>query len=50
MKSLPIKEVNDQKLGNASIVIGGEDDKENEITILISSYDIDADKDISLLR
>ena len=50
VKSLPIKEVNDQKLGNASIAIGGEDDKENETTIFISSYDIDEDKDISLLR
>ena len=48
VKSLPVKEVNDQKLGNASITIGGEDDKENETTILISSYDIDEDKDISL--
>ena len=48
VKSLPVKEVNDQKLGNASITIGGEDDKENETTIFISSYDIDEDKDISL--
>jgi hypothetical protein len=48
VKSLPIKEVNDQKLDNASIAIGGEDDKENETTIFISSYDIDEDKDISL--
>ena len=30
MKSLPVKEVNEQKLGNASITIGGEEDKENE--------------------
>ena len=30
VKSLPVKEVNDQKLGNAPITIGGEDDKENE--------------------
>ena len=30
VKSLPVKEVNEQKLGNASITIGGEDDKENE--------------------
>ena len=33
VKSLPVKEVNEQKLGNASITIGGEDDKENETTI-----------------
>jgi hypothetical protein len=48
VNSLPIKEVNDQKLGNASILIGGENDKENETTLFISSYDIDEDKDISL--
>jgi hypothetical protein len=48
VSSLPIKEVNDQKLGNASILIGAEDDKENVTTIFISSYDIEEDKDISL--
>jgi hypothetical protein len=48
VKSLPIKEINDQKLGNASITIGGEEDKENETTLFISSYDIEEDKDISL--
>jgi hypothetical protein len=48
VKSLPIKEVNDRKLGNAAIDIGGEDDKENETTIFISSYDIEQDEDISL--
>ena len=48
VNSLPLKEINEQKLGNASITIGGEDDKENETTIFISSYDIEEDKDISL--
>src|SRR5262245_22098876 len=39
----------DQNLGNASIEIGGEEDKENEATIFVSSYDVEEDKDISLL-
>ena len=49
MKSVPVKEINDQNLGNASIEIGGEEDKENEATIFVSSYDVEEDKDISLL-
>ena len=44
----PIKELNDQKLGNASIEIEGEETKDNQITIIVSSYDFDADKDITL--
>ncbi|MGH6824919.1 hypothetical protein [Methyloceanibacter sp.] len=44
----PLKEVNDQKLGNASIEIEGEETKDNEITIIVSSYDFEEDKDISL--
>ena len=46
--TMPIKEVNDQKLANASIEIEGEESKDNEITIIVSSYDFDADKDITL--
>ena len=46
--TVPLKEVNDHKLGNASIEIEGEESKDNEITIIVSSYDFDADKDISL--
>lgn len=46
--TVPIKEVNDQKLANASIEIEGEESKDNEITIVVSSYDFDADKDINL--
>jgi hypothetical protein len=49
VKSVPVKEINDQNLGNASIEIGGENDKENETTIFVSSYDLEEDKDISLL-
>lgn len=37
--TMPIKEVNDQKLANASIEIEGEESKDNEITIIVSSYD-----------
>jgi hypothetical protein len=48
VKTVPIKEVNDQKLANASIEIEGEESKDNEITIIMSSYDFDADKDITL--
>ena len=44
----PIKEVNDQKLANASIEIQGEESKDNEITIVVSSYDFEASKDITL--
>src|SRR5262245_24046182 len=46
--TVPLKEVNDQKLANASIEIEGEESKDNEITIVVSSYDFDADKDINL--
>ena len=46
--TVPIKEVNDQKLANASIEIEGEESKDNEITIVVSSYDFDTDKDITL--
>jgi hypothetical protein len=46
--TVPIKEVNVQKLANASIEIEGEESKDNEITIVVSSYDFDADKDINL--
>ena len=46
--TVPIKEVNDQKLANASIEIEGEESKDNEITIIVSSYDFEADKDITL--
>ncbi|HEY9520183.1 MAG TPA: hypothetical protein VIQ39_01420 [Methyloceanibacter sp.] len=45
---VPPKEVNDQKLGNASIEIEGNSSKDNEITIIVSSYDFEADKDITL--
>ena len=45
--TVPIKEVNDQKLANASIEIEGEESKDNEITIVVSSY-FEADKDINL--
>ena len=48
--TVPIKEVNDQKLANASIEIEGEESKDNEITIVVSSYDFEADKDIDPVR
>lgn len=49
VKTVPVKEVNDQNLANASIEIDGEENKDNEVGIIVSSYDFDADKDITLL-
>lgn len=46
--TVPLKEINDQKLANASISLEGEEGKDNEITLVVSSYDFDADKDITL--
>ncbi|MGA8689442.1 MAG: hypothetical protein WB662_05920 [Methyloceanibacter sp.] len=48
VKTVPVKEVNDQKLANAAIELQGEENKDNEITIIVTSYDFDADKDITL--
>jgi len=33
---------------NASIEIEGEESKDNEVTVIVSSYDFDADKDNTL--
>ena len=46
--TVPIKEVNDQRLANASIEVEGEESKDNEVTVVVSSYDFEADKDITL--
>jgi hypothetical protein len=48
VKTVPIKEINDQGLANASIALEGEEGKDNEVTIVVSSYDLEEDKDISL--
>jgi hypothetical protein len=48
VKTVAIKEINDQKLANASIELEGEEGKDNEVTVTVSSYDFDADKDIVL--
>jgi hypothetical protein len=48
VKTVPIKEINDQGLANASIALEGEEGKDNEVTVVVSSYDLDADKDITL--
>jgi hypothetical protein len=48
VKTVPIKEINDQGLANASIELEGEEGKDNEVTVVVSSYDLDADKDITL--
>jgi hypothetical protein len=48
VKTVPIKEVNTQNLPNASIQIDGEENKDNEIYLVVSAYDFEADKDILL--
>ena len=48
VKTVPIKEINAQGLANASIELEGEEGKDNEVTVVVSSYDLDADKDITL--
>ena len=48
MATVPVEEVNDQKLANIQSILRGKESKDNEITIIVSSYDFDADKDISL--
>jgi hypothetical protein len=49
VKTVAVKEVNDQKLQNATIDLEGEEGKDNQVTVTVSSYDFDADKDIVLL-
>jgi hypothetical protein len=46
VKTVAVKEINDQNLPNASIQIDGEENKDNEV--YVSAYDFEADKDILL--
>lgn len=48
VKTVPVKEVNDLKLQFASIELSGEENKDNEVSIVVSSYNVEEDKDISL--
>ncbi len=48
VKTVPIKEINDQNLPNASIEIEAEEDKDNQTLLVVSGYDFDADKEILL--
>jgi hypothetical protein len=48
VQTIPIKEVNEQNLPNASIQIDGEENKDNEVYVVVSAYDFDNDKDILL--
>lgn len=48
VQTVPIKEANEQKLPTASIEIDGEENKDNEIILVVSGYDFDSDKDILL--
>ena len=46
--TVAVKEINEQKLDNASIAIEGEEGAENTITLVVNSYDFDEDEDINL--
>lgn len=48
VKTVPVTEINEQGLANAAIDIDGEETKDNQITITVSSYDFENDKDILL--
>lgn len=48
VKTVPVKEINDQNLPNASIEIDGEVNKDNEIFLIVGAYDFETDKDILL--
>jgi hypothetical protein len=48
VKTIAVKEINDQNLPNAAIQIDGEENKDNEVYVVISAYDFEADKDILL--
>ena len=48
MKTVAVKEINDQNLPNASIQVDGEENKDNEVYVVVSAYDFEADKDILL--
>jgi hypothetical protein len=47
VKSIPVKEVTERKLSNAFLAMDVEND--NELTLIITSYDSDKDQDASLL-
>lgn len=49
LKTLPVAEINEQGLENATIEIEGEEGEDNRITIIVSSYDFENDKEILLL-
>ena len=45
MATVHVEEVNDQKLVNIQSILRGKESNDNEITIIASSYDFDADKE-----
>lgn len=47
VKSIPVKEVEDKKLPNAFLAMDVEND--NELTLIITSYDAEKDQDTSML-
>ena len=48
LKTVPVAEINDRNLENAAIDIDGEATKENEIALVVSSFNFQAKKDIYL--
>jgi hypothetical protein len=49
VKTLPVAEINEQGLDNASIEIESEEGEDNRSTLVVSSYDFENDKEILLL-
>jgi hypothetical protein len=48
MATVPVNDVNDQKLANVQSILRGKESKDNEITIIVSSYDFDDGQRTSL--
>jgi hypothetical protein len=46
VKTVPIAEINGQGLANAALEFEGEDGKDNEMTIVVNSYDFEKEKDL----
>jgi hypothetical protein len=49
VKTLPVAEINEQGLDNASVEIDSEEGEDNRITLVVSSYDFENDKEVLLL-
>lgn len=45
VKTVPVKEVNAKNLPNAAVNIGGEEDKDNQAVLVVSSFDFKTNKE-----